>query len=102
MRAALVTGGSGLVGPPGACTAAEGPASTQLVVVDALCAVPGHRRPDRIPPRFAAMAMGGAMAKALATSLDAATGRLAGRWAPSDDWRDDLVSLARSPLPLPG
>ena len=72
------------------------------MVVDALCAVPGHRHPDRIPPRFAAMAMGGAMAEALATSLDAATGRLAGRLAPSDDWRDDLVSLARSPLPLPG
>jgi nucleoside-diphosphate-sugar epimerase len=88
--------------PPGAYTAAEGPAPTQLEVVDALCAVPGHPRPDRIPPRFAAMSMGGAMAEALATSLDIATGRLAERWAPAGDWRRDLVTLARSPLPLPG
>jgi hypothetical protein len=82
--------------------AADGPAPTQLEVVDALCAVPGQPRPDRIPPRFAAMSMGGAMAEALATSLDVATGRLGERWAPAGDRRRDLVSLARSPLPLPG
>src|SRR5262245_45902313 len=98
--AALVAAASA---PPGAYTAAEGPAPTQLEVVDALCAVPGHRRPDRVPPRFAALSMGGAMAEALATSLDVATGALAeAGWAPADDWRRELVSLARSPLPLPG
>jgi len=71
--------------------------------VDALCAVPGHPRPDRVPPRFAALSMGGAMAEALGTSLDISTGRLAdGGWAPSGDWRRDLVTLARNPLPLPG
>jgi hypothetical protein len=48
------------------------------------------------------MSMGGAMAEALATSLDIVTGRLAERWAPAGDWRRDLVTLARSPLPLPG
>lgn len=89
--------------PPGVYTAAEGHAPTQLEVVDALCAVPGHPRPDRVPPRFAALSMGGAMAEALGTSLDISTGRLAdGGWAPSGDWRRDLVTLARSPLPLPG
>jgi nucleoside-diphosphate-sugar epimerase len=88
--------------PPGVYTAAEGPAPTQIEVVEALCAVPGHRLPDRVPPRFAAMSMGGAMAEALATSLDVATGRLGERWAPSDDWRGELVTLARNPLPLPG
>ncbi len=88
--------------PAGAYTAAEGSAPTQLEVVNALCAVPGHPRPDRVPPRFAAMSMGGAMAEALATSLDVATGRLGERWAPAGDWRRELVTLARNPLPLPG
>jgi nucleoside-diphosphate-sugar epimerase len=89
--------------PPGAYTAAEGPAPTQREVVDALCALPGLRRPDRVAPRFAALSMGGAMAEALATSLHVRTGRLAeGGWAPSGDWRRDLLTLARSPLPLPG
>ena len=71
--------------------------------MDALSAVPGHRRPDRVPPRFAALSMGGAMAEALGTSLNVRTGRLGGLgWAPEGDWRRDVVSLARSPLPLPG
>lgn len=88
--------------PPGVYTAAEGPAPTQLQVVDALCALPDIRRPDRVAPRFAALSMGGAMAEALGTSLNVATGRLAGHgWAPAGDWRRDLLSLARNPLPLP-
>ncbi len=89
--------------PPGAYTAAEEPAPTQLEVVNALCALPGLRRPDRVPPRFAALSMGGAMAEALGTSLHIRTGRLAELgWAPSGDWRQDVLTLARSPLPLPG
>ena len=89
--------------PPGVYTAAEGPAPTQVEVVDALSAVPGHRRPDRVPARFAALSMGGAMAEALGTSLNVRTGRLGVLgWAPEGDWRRDVVSLARSPLPLPG
>jgi nucleoside-diphosphate-sugar epimerase len=89
--------------PPGVYTAAEGQAPTQLEVIDALCALPDIRRPDRVAPRFAALSMGGAMAEALGTSLDIRTGRLAEHgWAPRSDWRHDLLSLARSPLPLPG
>ncbi len=98
--AALVAAASA---PPGAYTAAEGPAPTQLEVVHALCALPDLRRPDRVPPRFAALSMGGAMAEALATSLHVRTGGLAEHgWAPAGDWRRDVLTLARSPLPLPG
>ena len=89
--------------PPGVYTVAEEPAPTQLEVVHALCAVPGHPRPDRVPTRFAAMSMGGAMAEALATSLWTESGRLAEHgWSPAGDWRRDVVTLARNPLPLPG
>ncbi|HEX2502615.1 MAG TPA: NAD-dependent epimerase/dehydratase family protein [Miltoncostaeaceae bacterium] len=89
--------------PPGAYTAAEEPAPTQLEVVAALCALPGLRRPDRVAPRFAALSMGGAMAEALGTSLHIRTGALAEHgWAPSGDWRRDVLTLARSPLPPPG
>jgi hypothetical protein len=73
------------------------------VGVAARAEVPGHRRPDRVPPRFSALSMGGAMAEALGTSLNVRTGRLGELgWAPEGDWRSGLVSLARSPLPLPG
>jgi nucleoside-diphosphate-sugar epimerase len=86
-------------GPPGVTTAAEGAAPTQLEVVDALCALPDIRRPDRVAPRFAALSMGGAMAEALGTSLDVRTGLLGERgWAPAGDWRRDVLTLARSPL----
>jgi nucleoside-diphosphate-sugar epimerase len=98
--AALVAAASA---PPGVYTAAEEPAPTQLDVVDALTAIPGHPRPDRVPPRFAALSMGGAMAEALATSLDIRAGRLADHgWAPRADWREEVLTLARNPLPLPG
>jgi nucleoside-diphosphate-sugar epimerase len=89
--------------PPGVYTAAEGRAPTQLEVVDALAALPDIKRPDRVAPRFAALSMGGAMAEALGTSLDIRTGRLAALgWAPAGDWREGVLSLARSSLPLPG
>jgi nucleoside-diphosphate-sugar epimerase len=88
--------------PPGVYTAAEEPAPTQDEVVQALCALPGLRRPDRVSPRFAALSMGGAMAEALGTSLHTRSGRLAeAGWAPAGDWRRDLLALAASPQ-LPG
>jgi nucleoside-diphosphate-sugar epimerase len=89
--------------PPGAYSAAEPDPPTQEEVVRAICAVPGHRLPDRVPAAFASLAMGGAMSEALAASLWIRTGRLAERgWAPRGDWRAGLVRLAEEPLPLPG
>jgi nucleoside-diphosphate-sugar epimerase len=99
--AAAMIAAAGL--PPGVYTAAEAPAPTQLDVVAALCALPDIKRPDRVAPRFAALSMGGAMAEALGTSMHVRTGRLADAgWAPSGDWRRDVLTLARNPLPLPG
>jgi nucleoside-diphosphate-sugar epimerase len=88
--------------PPGVYSAAEADVPTQAEVVETICAVPGHRRPDRAPMALAALAMGGAMSEALAASLSLRTGRLADHgWAPAQDWRRDLVSLAEGSLPLP-
>lgn len=87
--------------PAGVYTAAEPDAPSQLEVVLAICAVPGHPRPDHVPPRLAALSMGGAMSEALATSLYIGTGRLGELgWAPSGDWRQGIVSLAEGPLPV--
>lgn len=88
--------------PPGVYTAAEDDVPTQEEVVNLVCTVPGHRRPDRLPPRLAALTMGGAMGEALATSLRVRTGRLADHgWSPRQDWREELVRLAGGSLPLP-
>ena len=79
--------------PPGVYSAAEEDVPTQDAVVAAVCAAIGAPRPDHVPPRFAAVLMGGAMSEALALSLDVRTGRLGGSgWAPRDDWREDIVS----------
>ncbi|MGD9694557.1 MAG: NAD-dependent epimerase/dehydratase family protein [Thermoleophilia bacterium] len=84
--------------PPGVYTAAEEEIPTQAEVVGAICAVPGHPYPDHAPPGLAALALGGAMSRALAAPLSIRTGRLAERgWAPRDRWRRDLVSLAGGP-----
>ena len=72
--AALV---AALGAPPGVYSAAEPEIPTQLDVVRAVCAVPGHRMPDRVPPRLAALSMGGAMSEALGMNLAVRTGRLA-------------------------
>lgn len=91
-----------LSAPPGVYTAAEAEVPTQTEVVNLVCTVPGHRRPDHLPPRFAALSMGGAMSEALATSLWVGTGRLADHgWEPRQDWRTALLSLAEGSLPLP-
>jgi len=88
--------------PPGVYNAAEPDVPTQLEVVRALCAVPGHRRPDHIPPSVGRIALGAAMSAALSASLQMRTDRLrALGWAPAGDWRRDLPSLAEGPLPLP-
>lgn len=98
--AALV---AALDAPPGLYSAAERDIPTQSEVVGVVCGVPGHPRPDHLPPAFAAFSMGGAMSEALGLSLAVRTGRLADHgWAPSGDWRSGLVSLAEAPLPLPG
>lgn len=89
--------------PPGLYSAAETDIPTQAEVVEAVCGVPGHPRPDHVPPGFAAFLMGGAMSEALGLSLAVRTGHLADHgWAPARDWRAGLVSLAEGPLPLPG
>ena len=76
--------------------------TTQEEVVNLVCTVPGHRRPDRLPPRLAALSMGGAVSEALCTSVWVATGRLAGYgWSPRRRWRQAVVSLAEGSLPLP-
>ena len=88
--------------PAGVYTAAEAEVPTQEEVVSLVCTVPGHRHPDRLPPRFAALSMGGAMSEALSTSLWIRTGRLADHgWAPRQDWREALVRLAEGSLPRP-
>ncbi len=89
--------------PPGTYSAAEAEIPTQSEVVGVVCGVPGHPRPDHLPPGFAAFSMGGAMSEALGLSLAVRTGRLAEHgWAPADDWRAGLVRLAEGALPLPG
>ena len=90
--AALV---AALDAPPGAYTVAEAEVPTQAEVIDLVCRAPGIRRPDRLPPRMASVSMGGAMSEALCASLWIATGRLADHgWAPRQDWRAALLSLA--------
>jgi len=75
---------------------------TQDEVVDVVCGVPGHRRPDRLPPILAALSMGGAMSQALGASLAVRTGRLADHgWSSHQDWREEIVRLAEGSLPLP-
>lgn len=88
--------------PPGVYTAAEPEIPTQSEVVDAICGVPGHRRPDRAPAGMSALALGGAMSEALSASMAVRTGRLTDHgWAPARDWREDVVRLAGSALPDP-
>ncbi len=88
--------------PPGVYSAAEADIPTQLDVVKAICAVPGHRMPDRVPPALAALSMGGAMSQALAMDLAVRTGRLADHgWAPREHWRDTVTRLAETPLRTP-
>jgi nucleoside-diphosphate-sugar epimerase len=88
--------------PPGVYSAAEADIPTQLDVVRAICAVPGHRMPDRVPPRLAGLAMGGAMSEALGMSLAVRTGRLADHgWAPRQAWRDTFTRLAETPRRSP-
>ncbi len=86
--------------PPGVYSAAEEAIPTQREVVEAICTVPGHRLPDRAPAGMAALALGGAMAEALAAPLSVRTGRLADHgFTAGDSWRDDAIRLAEAPLP---
>lgn len=88
--------------PAGIYSAAEPDVPTQAEVVNLVCTVPGHRRPDHLPPRFAALSMGGAMSEALSMSVWIRTGRLSDHgWAPRQDWRESLTRLAEGALPLP-
>jgi nucleoside-diphosphate-sugar epimerase len=97
--AALV---AALGAPPGVYSAAEEEIPTQVEVLRAICAVPGHRMPDRVPPAMAALSMGGAMSEALGRDLAVRTGRLAAHgWAPRERWRDTVTRLAETPLRTP-
>ncbi|MDX6554563.1 MAG: hypothetical protein QOD86_758, partial [Miltoncostaeaceae bacterium] len=90
-------------GPPGIYNAAEADVPTQLEVVRALCAMPGLRVPDHVPPAIGRVSLGGAMTQALTASLQLRTDKLrALGWAPSGDWRISLPKLAEESLPLPG
>lgn len=90
------------LGPPGIYAAAEAGAPTQREVVAALCARPGVRRPDHLPPGLASVIMGGPLSRALAASTWVGPGRLAALgWRPADDWRRDLLSRCR-PDPAAG
>jgi nucleoside-diphosphate-sugar epimerase len=88
---ALLTAASA---PPGAYNAAEPDPPSQLEVVRTVCAQAGARRPDHLPPRIAALGLGGPTAEALAASLVLDAAKLAGAgWTPRSRWRRDLVSL---------
>jgi nucleoside-diphosphate-sugar epimerase len=90
-------------GPPGVYNAAEPDVPTQLEVVRALCAMPGLRVPDHVPPSLGRVSLGGAMSEALTSSIQVRTDRLrALGWAPSGNWRVSLPKLAEGSLPLPG
>ncbi len=88
--------------PPGVYSAACAEIPTQEEVVGAICTVPGHRHPDRLPPALAALVMGGAVSEALGADLAVRTGRLGDLgWSPRRGWRDEVLRLAEGPLPLP-
>lgn len=81
---------------PGVVVAAEDTIPTQLELVHAACAAIGATRPDRLPPRMAALSFGGALVAALTASASADTAALtAAGWAPVRDWRTDLVGISR-------
>jgi nucleoside-diphosphate-sugar epimerase len=88
---------------PGVYAVAEPDAPTQGAVVAAFCSRPGVRRPDHVPVGLASLAMGRAMSRALAASLELRPGRLADLgWSPSADWRRDLLSRTGRPRPGAG
>lgn len=82
--------------PPGVYAACEPGPPTQEEVIHHICAELGAPRPDRVPPRLAALSLGGAMADALRASVNVAGSGLAGvGWHPTDEWRTALVELSR-------
>lgn len=90
------------VSPPGFYAAAEPDAPTQVEVIHAACRALGVVRPDHLPPRLAGLAMGGPLAEALLTSMQADASRLEAQgWEPANMWRDDLVPLCVTPSPPP-
>jgi nucleoside-diphosphate-sugar epimerase len=82
--------------PPGVYAACEPGPPTQEEIIHHICATLGVPRPDRVPPRLAALSLGGAMADALRSSVNLAGSGLARfGWHPSDEWRTALVELSR-------
>lgn len=80
--------------PAGVYAAAEPDVPTQEGLIHHLCAVTGAHRPDRIPPRLAAFSLGGGIVDGLSASVAVRPVRLAARgWAPSADWREDLLAV---------
>ncbi|MCB0872384.1 MAG: NAD(P)-dependent oxidoreductase [Thermoleophilia bacterium] len=87
--AALVAAGDG---PPGTWSAHEPDVPTQKDLVHHLCAETGARRPDHLPVAMASLSFGRVLAEALTWDADCGTLSLVSEWAPSLDWRSDLVS----------
>ncbi len=82
--------------PPGVYAASEPNPPTQEALIHHICAELGVSRPDRVPPRLAALSLGGAMADALRASVDLRATRLADYgWRPASDWRESLLELSR-------
>jgi len=83
--------------PPGVYVAVEPDVPTQDELIHHICQAVGVGRPDHLTHRMAAFALGGAMAHALAATIDVSARRLdeAG-WAPTLGWRDSLVQISRT------
>ena len=80
---------------PGVYAACEPDPPTQEALIHHICAALGAPRPDRVPPRLAALSLGGPMAAALRASINIQDTGLAGvGWRPADDWRASLLELS--------
>jgi nucleoside-diphosphate-sugar epimerase len=81
-------------GPSGVYNAAEPGSPTQVDVIHHVCGAVGLRRPDHLPPRMAALSLGGASAEALAASMDLRVESLTALgWCAAGRWERDLPAL---------
>jgi nucleoside-diphosphate-sugar epimerase len=83
------------VAAPGVYAASEPTPPTQEELIHRLCIELGVPRPDRVPPRLAAVSLGGPMAEALRASINIQdTGLADVGWRPEHDWRTSLLELS--------
>jgi len=81
--------------PPAVYVACEPGPPTQEELIHHICRQLGVPRPDHVPPRLAALSLGGAMADALRASVNVRdTGLAEVGWQPADDWRASLLELS--------